>query len=141
MKIIPFSLFLLFLLTGCSTVDTIEQKSTSSTAISTQSTTTEDTTVEFTFDKSKQLFTITNNTTDLVTIHTSETEFFKQEGNSWLSEGGTKGLLAMSFNLLPGETSDYEHHPTFHSGTLKAVFYYSIEQKEYSKEIIFDYPS
>lgn len=136
MKRFLVSLFLLLLLSGCSSFDTSEHKETSVTT-STSHSVEQDTGVDFQIFPDKQLVKVTNNSKKLVTINDSETFFLKLEGPTWVGDSENRGLLFMSHNLLPGETSENMIQVPFDTGTIKAVFSYTIDQEEYSKEIIF----
>ncbi|WP_086347706.1 hypothetical protein [Candidatus Enterococcus clewellii] len=128
---------LLLLLSGCSNFDTTENKETPVTA-STSHHIEPDTGVEFEFVPDKQLLKIANNSKKLVTINRSETAFFKKEGTNWIGEVGGRGAIFMTQNLLPGETSEDMFQVPFDTGTIKGVFSYSIDQEEYTKEIVFE---
>ncbi|MBL1225992.1 hypothetical protein [Enterococcus sp. BWR-S5] len=139
MKRIMISLSFLLLLSGCASPAATESDEPSASSTVSSSTTQQDPNVTIDYNRQQQLFMMTNDTKELVTIIVSETEFFKQEGDSWVADtGGSKGMISMTFNLLPGETTKHEENVPFDSGRIKGVFHFSIGEEHYTKEVIFE---
>ncbi|WP_321384141.1 hypothetical protein [uncultured Enterococcus sp.] len=138
MKRITISLSFLLLLSSCASPAATESKEPSASSTAVSSTIDQSPNVTIDYNRQQQLFMMTNDTKELVTIIISETEFFKQEGDSWVADTGSKGMISMTFNLLPGETTKHEEHVPFDSGRIKGVFHFSIGEEHYTKEVIFE---
>lgn len=141
MKKILVCLLLLTLFSGCTKPNRTKNQESKMT-FSTNSSTEGDRYISFVLNEAKDRVTITNKSTDIITIHQSETVILKKDGEDWVQnddeEYSGKSLLYMTFNIQSGESSDYDLQIPFDTGTIKVIFMYSAGQKEYLKEIIFE---